>query len=191
MGDKSYATGIQFATHSYLTRQTWHTGAGLQLEWLHDESSISLGSKNQMAWSLGWHVMSNPAGRFLIGANYKNKDLMVLPFERQPITLNQILSCQLGGSIAISRKSSASLLAIFKRCSVQEEQQYWYHVSGNVNFRKWTAGLGWKNWGSGQGMLTRVGLYYRNWMAAYVSTNSNFNFSRNSFLHEISLSKKF
>ncbi|MFM7770788.1 MAG: hypothetical protein ACKO8Q_09550 [Bacteroidota bacterium] len=189
--ENSFTSGIQFATHSFLTKNIWHTGAGVQLEWLHNEANLNPRIKNEMAWSLGCHVMSNPAGRFLLGINYKNKDLIILPFERNVVIMNQILSCQMGSAFAINRKLNVSVLTLFKRAKIQEEIQNCYQITGNVNLTNWTIGLGWKNWGVGKGMLTRFGVYYRNWLLAYVTTNSNFTFTNESFIHEISISKKF
>jgi hypothetical protein len=81
MDDHRNTVGVQFATHSYLTRKTWHTGLGVQLERLQGDVSSSQISNKQLSWSLGWHVMSNPAGRFLVGVNYKNKDVSCLLFK--------------------------------------------------------------------------------------------------------------
>jgi hypothetical protein len=191
MGVHRNTVGVQFATHSYLTRKTWHTGLGVQLERQQGDFSASQTSSKQLAWSLGWHVMSNPAGRFLVGVNYKNRDIMIFPFQDELVEMKQILSCQVGGSLPISRRSSVSLLALGKRGVMQGENRNWYQVTANLNLRRWTAGIGCKNFESTTGWLARAGLYYRNWMAAYVVTHEQFNFSKHHFIHEISISKKF
>ena len=191
MDEHRNTVGVQFATHSYLTRKTWHTGLGVQLERLQGDISSSQVSNKQLSWSLGWHVMSNPAGRFLVGVNYKNKDVMLFPFQNELVLMSQIWSCQLGGSFPLSRRASVSMLALAKRGAIQGESRNWYQVTANLNMRRWTAGIGCKNFELTTGWLARVGLYYRNWMAAYVATHSQFNFSKHHFIHEISISKKF
>ena len=66
------SASLQFATHSYTTRSNLHVGIGGRAEFSNDDNQ-------RLAYALGLNVMSNPAGKFMVGLSYRSESTRLNP----------------------------------------------------------------------------------------------------------------
>jgi hypothetical protein len=180
------AAALQFATHSYTTRSNLHVGFGGRAEFSNYDNQ-------RFAYALGLNVMSNPAGRFLVGVSYKNEDLQVTPFENEVTVLSKVMSAQVGIALArLSRRSNLSFSGIYKRGFEGEEKVRQFQTGLGFTSRKYMIGLGVRAWDNAHaGAYVRGYYMFRKFVIGYTGLTSDQHRSLQQWNHEISLQYKF
>jgi hypothetical protein len=180
------SAALQFATHSYTTRSNLHVGIGGRAEFLNDDN-------HRFAYALGLNVMSNPAGKFMVGLSYKSNDLQVMPFNNEVKNVSQVLCTQMGWSfLNLSRRSTLAFSGIYKRGFENESKLRQYQAGLNFSTRKYAVGMGVRAWDHAHsGAYIRGMLIYRKFVFVYTGLASDKHKSLQQLNHEISLQYKF
>jgi hypothetical protein len=180
------AAALQFATHSYTTRSNLHVGFGARAEFLNYDNQ-------RFAYAFGLNVMSNPAGKFMVGLSYKSNDLQVMPFNNEVKNVSQVLSTQVGWSLLnLSRRSTLAFSGIYKRGFEDESKLRQYQAGLNFSTRKYAVGMGVRTWDNAHsGAYIRGMLIYRKFVCVYTGLASDKHKSLQHLNHEISLQYKF
>jgi hypothetical protein len=180
------AAALQFATHSYTTRSNLHVGFGARAEFSNDDNQ-------RFAYALGLNVMSNPAGKFMVGLSYKSHDLQVMPFSNEVKNVSQVLCTQVGWSLLnLSRRSTLAFSGIYKRGFEDESKLRQYQAGLNFSTRKYAVGMGIRTWDSAHSGAYVRGMYvFRRFVCVYTGLASDKHKSLQHLNHEISLQYKF
>jgi hypothetical protein len=180
------AAALQFATHSYTTSRNFHVGFGARAELSNYETQ-------PFAYALGLNVMSNPAGKFMVGAAFKSSDLQVMPFGNEVKNVLRVISTQVGWSfLNLTRRSTLAFSGIYKRGFEEESKLRQYQAGLNFSTRKYAVGMGVRTWDNvHSGAYVRGMLIYRKFVCVYTALASDKNKSLQQLNHEISLQYKF
>ncbi len=180
------AAALQFATHSYTTRSNLHVGFGGRAEFSNYDNQ-------RFAYALGLNVMSNPAGKFMVGLSYKSNDLQVMPFGKELKNVSQVLSTQVGWSfLNLSRKATLAFSGIYKRGFEDESKLRQYQAGLNFSTRKYAVGMGVRTWDNVHTGAYVRGMYiFRKFVCVYTGLGSDKHKLFQHLNHEISLQYKF
>jgi hypothetical protein len=176
-----YSVALRMATHSFLSSRNYHVGIGGEVE-------VFSAMSKDVAWNVGVHLMSNPAGKFMFGANYKNFEQVLKPFETQVVRQDAVFSFQMGYVLPISRKISLSQLLHVKSVLTPYDRMGVGQYGITLNSRRWSAGTGVRKIDETHYIpFVRMGLYRGKFMMGYMGNFDKSHMSFNKWTNEITI----
>ena len=176
-----YSVAVRMATHSLMSSQNFHVGFGGELE-------LFSAFTKDAAWNLGVHLMSNPAGKFMFGANLKNFEYVFKPFDSIVTKQSQVYSFQMAYAIPLTRKLSLSQLLHVKTFDSSNERVSAGQYGITVGSRRWGVGTGLRKTDAVHyASFVRLGVNRGKFMMGYVGFFDKSHRSLSKWTNEITL----